>query len=177
MKRRTFLATILVTACRPRVIVAQGRAKVYRIGWLTAQQPSSLVPYVKAFRAGLAEFSYVEGHNLVIDFRYGDDAIERVPELATQLVRLPVDLLVAQGAAALVISKLGLPVPIVYGFSGDPVLAGFADSLSRPRGNMTGVTLPGGRTHRKAPGATARDNSGTAPRSNRRPPRASRPAP
>jgi putative ABC transport system substrate-binding protein len=62
-----------------------------------------------------------------------------VPELATQLLQLPVELLVAQGAAALVISKLSLPVPIVYAFSGDPVLAGFADSLSRPRGNMTGV--------------------------------------
>jgi putative tryptophan/tyrosine transport system substrate-binding protein len=141
MNRRTLLGTILATACLSRAIAPQAGTKVYRIGWLTAQLPSSLVPYVKAFRAGLAEFGYIEGHNLVIDFRYGDDAIERVPEFATELVQLPVDLIVAQGAAALAISKLGLPVPIVYAFSGDPVLAGFADSLPRPRGNMTGVTF------------------------------------
>jgi putative ABC transport system substrate-binding protein len=83
----------------------------------------------------------VEGRNLVIVFRYADDRIERVPELATELARLPVDLIVAQGAAVSVVSKLGLTVPIVYVFSGDPVSAGFAESLAKPRGNMTGLTF------------------------------------
>ena len=62
-------------------------------------------------------------------------------ELAAELVRLPVDVMVVQGAAVFVISKLGLTVPVVYVYSGDPVSAGFADSLARPRGNMTGVSL------------------------------------
>jgi putative ABC transport system substrate-binding protein len=92
-------------------------------------------------RDGFADLGYVEGRNLAIEYRYGNDAIERVPEFAAELVKLPVDLIVAQGAAVSEISKLGLPVPIVYVFSGDPVSAGFADSLARPRGNMTGLTF------------------------------------
>jgi ABC-type uncharacterized transport system substrate-binding protein len=141
MKRRVFLAFLLAMAVAPRTVAAQGAAKIVRIGWLTAQQASSLVPYVDAMRTALADLGYVEGRNLVIEFRYGDDVIERVPELAAELVQLPVDLIVAQGAAAFEIRGLGLPVPIVYSISADPVSAGFADSLARPRGNMTGVTL------------------------------------
>jgi putative ABC transport system substrate-binding protein len=96
---------------------------------------------VEAFRASLADLGYVDGRNLSIEFRYGDDAIGRVPELAAELVRLPVDLIVAQGAAVSVVSKLNLSVPIVYVTSGDPVASGFADSLAQPRGNMTGLTF------------------------------------
>jgi putative ABC transport system substrate-binding protein len=141
MKRRVFLASLLAVAVVPRTVAAQRVAKVVRIGWLTAQQASSLVPYVDAMRIALADLGYVEGRNLVIEFRYGDDVIERVPELAAELARLPVDLIVAQGAAAFEVRGLGLPIPIVYSMSADPVSAGFADSLARPRGNMTGVTL------------------------------------
>jgi putative ABC transport system substrate-binding protein len=74
------------------------------------------------------------GRNLEIEYRYGNDSAERVPELAAELVRLPVELIVVQGVAVAV-SKLGLPVPVVYSLSGDPVSAGLADSLARPRGN------------------------------------------
>jgi hypothetical protein len=77
-------------------IVPQGMAKAARIGWVTAQQAASLVPYIEAMRSALAELGYVEGRNLSIEFRYGDDLIERVPELAQELVRSPVDLIVAQ---------------------------------------------------------------------------------
>ena len=90
---------------------------------------------------GLADLGYVEGRNLTIDYRYGDDVSERVPDLASELLRLGVDLIVAQGAAVSIISQLGLKVPVIYVFSGDPVSAGFADSLARPRGNMTGLTF------------------------------------
>ena len=136
----TLAATLAVTAA-PRRVAAQGTAKLSRIGWLTAQQAPSLAPFVEAFRGGLADLGYAEGRNLAIEFRYGNDKIERVPDLAAELVKLPVDLIVAQGAAVFEISKLGLPVPVVYVFSGDPVSAGFAESLSRPRGNMTGLTF------------------------------------
>src|SRR5262245_35907799 len=141
MKRRVFLASLLAMAVMPRTVAAQGVVKIVCIGWLTAQLASSLVPYVDAMRIALADLGYVEGRNLVIEFRYGDDVIERVPELAAELARLPVDLIVAQGAAAFEVRGLGLPIPIVYSMSADPVSAGFADSLARPRGNMTGVTL------------------------------------
>ena len=141
MKRRDFLASALAIAALPRSLAAQGTPKIARIGWLTAQQESSLTPYLAAMRAGFADLGYVEGRNLTIEYRYGNDAIERVPELAMELVKLPVDLIVAQGAAVSEISKLSLPVPVIYVFSGDPVSAGFADSLARPRGNMTGLTF------------------------------------
>ena len=98
-----------------------------------------MAPYLDAFRTGLADLGYLEGRNLVIEYRYADDAIERVPELAAELACIPVDLLVAQGAAAFEIH--GLSIPVVYGISADPVSAGFADSLARPRGNMTGLTF------------------------------------
>ena len=141
MKRREFIVLFGGAAAWPVAARAQQSDKIARIGWLTAQQASSLAPYVDAFRGSLADLGLIEGRNLVIVFRYGDDMIERVPDLAAELARLPVDLIVAQGAAVSVISKLGLTVPIVYVFSGDPVSAGFAESLSRPLGNMTGLTF------------------------------------
>ncbi len=141
MKRRVFLTSTLAIAVLPRAIAAQRPARVARIGWLTAQQASSLTSFLDAFRAGLAHYGYEEGRNLVTEYRYGDGASERVPRLADELVRVPVDLIVAQGAAVFEISKLNLPVPIVYVISADPVTAGFAKSLARPLGNMTGVTL------------------------------------
>ena len=141
IKRREFMAILGAAAAWPIAAGAQQPGRAYRIGWLTAQRAASLAPFVDAFRASLADFGHVEGRNFAIEFRYGDDAIERVPELAAELVRLPVDLIVAQGAAAFEIRKLGLTVPIVFVMSADPVSAGFADSLARPRGNMTGLTL------------------------------------
>jgi len=92
-------------------------------------------------RDGFSEIGYVEGRNLAIEYRYGDDALERVPDLAAELVRLDVALMIVQGAAVPIVSQLGLQTPVVYVFSGDPVSAGLADSLARPRGNMTGLTL------------------------------------
>lgn len=141
MKRRKFLSLILAMATVPRGVAAQGAAKTARIGWLTAQREASLTPFLSAMRAGFVALGYTEGRNLQIQYRYGDDDLERVPELAAELVRLPVDLIMAQGVAVPVVAKLGLPVPVVYVFSGDPVSAGLADSLARPRGNATGQTF------------------------------------
>jgi putative ABC transport system substrate-binding protein len=139
MKRRLFLAG-LSTTFLPRGLVAQDGASSKRIGWLTAQRPPSLAPYLDAFRAGLSELGYTEGSNLHIEYRYGDDDIQRVPELAESLLRVPVALIVAQGAAASAVRRLRLNIPVIFVFSADPVSAGFAESLSRPTGNMTGMT-------------------------------------
>jgi putative ABC transport system substrate-binding protein len=84
---------------------------------------------------------YRENDNLEIDYRYGDDNLLRVAPLAAELARKPVDLLVVQGAAVPLVYELKLSIPVVYVFSGDPVVAGFAESLAHPRGNMTGLTF------------------------------------
>jgi putative ABC transport system substrate-binding protein len=142
MDRRNFVVSALGMLAAPHSAYAQQKApKVSRIGWLTAQQAASLTPFIGAFRAGLAELGYREHRNLEIDYRYGDDNLLRVAPLAGELVRESVDLLVVQGAAVPLVYELKLPIPVVYVFSGDPVSAGFAESLSHPLGNMTGLTF------------------------------------
>jgi len=136
-----FLALALPTTLLPTRAAAQGAGKIARVGWLTAQREESLAPFLATLRDAFVALGYTEGHNLVIHYRYADDDVDRIPELAAELVRLPVDVVMAQGAAVSLIAKLSLPVPVVYVFSGDPVSAGLADSLARPRGNMTGVTF------------------------------------
>jgi putative ABC transport system substrate-binding protein len=140
--RRQFITLLGGAAAWP--LAARGQQPgqgVHRIGWLTAQREASLTPFLAALRTAFVDLGYNEGRNLAIKYRFGDDDIERVPELAAELVHLPVEIILAQGAAVPVIAKLGLPIPVVYVFSGDPVSAGFADSLARPRGNMTGMTF------------------------------------
>jgi len=138
LSRRTLVAALTSSVAAPATFAQAGPA---RVGWLTAQTPASLVPYIAAFRAGLPSVGLIEGRNLEIELRYGDDQPARVPDLAAELVAAQVRLIVAQGAAVPILSRLSLPVPVVYAISSDPVSAGFADSLARPRGNMTGVTF------------------------------------
>ena len=140
MKRRQLVLAAAALAALPHIVAAQGQGRAARIGWLTAQRPPSLVPYVEAFRASLAELGFAEGRNLTIEFRYGDDDIGKVRALADELVRAPVDLIVVQGEAVLEIKAVKLPVPVVYAYSGDPVAAGLAESLARPNASMTGLT-------------------------------------
>ncbi|KRP86639.1 hypothetical protein AOQ72_03175 [Bradyrhizobium yuanmingense] len=120
---------------------AHAAGKVFRIGWLTAQREASLAPFLEVFRSGLRELGYRENENLEVTYCYGDDDLTRVAPLADSLLRKPVDLIVVQGAAVAVVAELKLSTPTVYVFSGDPVVAGFANSLSRPRANMTGLTF------------------------------------
>ncbi|PDT91663.1 hypothetical protein CO669_06645 [Bradyrhizobium sp. Y36] len=140
MDRRTFLSSGVgfVLAAGQRV---QAAGRISRIGFLTAQREPSLAPFLDVFRDGLRELGYVENTNLEIAYRYGDDDLARVPQLASELVSKPVELLVVQGSAVAVVHQLKLPVPAVYVFSGDPVIAGFASSLSHPGGSMTGLTF------------------------------------
>jgi len=141
MDRRAFLAFAAFSVVLAPVSRAQNNPRTIKIGWLTAQREASLTPYLAAMRQGFSDLGYTEGQNLLIDYRFGNDQLERVPELAAELVKSGVELIVAQGAAVSEIAKKPVPIPIVYIFSGDPPAAGLADSLSRPRGNMTGVTL------------------------------------
>jgi len=138
MRRRRLLFASAAVAALPRIAV--GQARPARVGWLTAQRPPSLTPYVAAFRESLGELGFVDGKNLTIEYRYGDDDLGKVPGLADELVKLPVDVIVVQGEAVLELRSLRLPVPVVYAYSGDPVAAGLAESLARPNASMTGLT-------------------------------------
>jgi putative tryptophan/tyrosine transport system substrate-binding protein len=141
MRRRKFLTGVGAIAITTSYGRARAKTRIFRIGWLTAQREASLAPFLGVFRAALIEFGYREKDNLEIDYRYGDDDLLRVAPLALELARKPVDLLVVQGTALPLVYGLKLPLPGAYIFSGDPVVAGFADSLARPRGNMTGLTF------------------------------------
>jgi putative ABC transport system substrate-binding protein len=97
---------------------------------------------LSAFRQGLRELGYVEGQNLVIEYRSADGRAERFPDLATELVRLKVDVIVTRGtSAALGAKHVTETIPIVMASSGDPVFAGLVASLARPGGNVTGLHI------------------------------------
>src|SRR5205814_1843809 len=142
MKRRRFLASTLALASLPRIALGQSPSKVFRVGWLIGGSADGSALFLDALRAGLADHGYVEGQNLVIEKRYGDDGPEPVvAALANELARLPVDVLVTQGYATRTVVEEINSIPIVYVFSADPILAGIARSLARPGGNATGISL------------------------------------
>ncbi len=117
---------------------AQKPMKVPRVGYLGLEKGYSAL--YDAFREGLRDLGYVEGKNIAIEYRVTDDR-SQLAELAAELVRLKVDVIVGQGAANMPAKMATREIPIVFGFSGDPIEAGFITSLARPGGNMTGVTL------------------------------------
>lgn len=142
MKRRDFIAAAAVLGM-PRIARAQTgtTVKPRKIGWLTAQRRASLEPYIAEVRAGLAELGHVEGKTLTIEYRFGDDDLSKVKALAADLVAQNVELILAQGAAVSILANEKLSVPLIYVTSGDPVVAGFAESLSKPKATMTGITF------------------------------------
>ncbi len=139
MRRRKFIALAAATVLA-RGALAQSGAKTARLGWVVGSSAASAMPFLDSLRAGLADLGYVEGHNLTIEARYADDKPDRLPVLVQELLRLPLDIIVTQGTATW--SVVGVArVPVVYIFSADPVESGFAESLARPGGNATGLTL------------------------------------
>ena len=134
------LAASVVLGGTPLVAEAQPAAKLYRVGVLDVVSEAANAANLGAFRQGLRELGYVEGQNLVIDYRSADGRPERFVDLAKELVRLEVDVIVTRGAsAALGARHVTGTIPIVVASSGDPVFAGLAASLTRPGGNVTGL--------------------------------------
>ena len=120
---------------------AQQATKVPRIGYLTAQSPLSVAARVEAFRQGLRELGYVEGKNIIIEWRYAEGKLDRSPGLAAELIGLKVDVIVSGGPqTSRVAKKATATIPIVMGFDNDPVGNGFVSSLARPGGNITGLS-------------------------------------
>ena len=121
---------------------AQQPARIPRIGILIASSASFFSARVEAFRQRLRELGYVEGKNIVIEYRYAEGKLERLPDLAAELVRLKVDVIVTTGPGAILAAKkASATIPIVFAAAPDPVGTGLVSSLARPGGNITGLSL------------------------------------
>jgi ABC-type uncharacterized transport system substrate-binding protein len=136
---------ILSLLTAPLAAEAQPPTKMYRIGRLSAGNPPEVSPLiqstVEAFRQGLRELGYIEGQNLVIEWRFAEGRLERLPELAAELVQLPVDVLVVAGGDPVIraAQQATHTLPIVFAGQSDPVGAGSIASLAQPSGNLTGL--------------------------------------
>jgi putative ABC transport system substrate-binding protein len=140
MDRRIFLTTVAGLLAAPLAAEAQQAAKVARIGYLAHDLAAN--PHMpEAFRQGLRDLAYVEGRNLVIEYRDAEGKSERLPALAAELVALKVDVILAGGTPqALAAKQATRTLPIVFANSGDPVGSGLVTSLARPGGNVTGLS-------------------------------------
>jgi len=120
---------------------AQQAGKVYRIGYLAGASPAAIPERVAAFRQGLRELGYVEGKNIVIEFRWAKGKLARLPALAADLVHRKVDVIVTVGTLSTRAAKKATStIPIVMAQDPDPIRNGFVTSLARPGGNVTGLS-------------------------------------
>jgi|SRR5689334_1178215 putative tryptophan/tyrosine transport system substrate-binding protein len=121
---------------------AQQPQKIHRIGVLGATSPATIAARLDAFRQGLRELGYIEGKNIVVEYRYADGKLNRVPALAAEMVRLNVEVILTGGSAATRPAKEATTtIPIVMAQDTDPVGNGFVTSLARPGGNITGLSI------------------------------------
>ena len=143
-RRRFLLATGALLAAPLASFAQQPQARIPRIGFLGVSTPAAWAPRVEAFRAGLRDLGYVEGKNIVIEFRFAEGKYDRLPELAAELVRLKVDVIVTHsvpGALAARQATTTNPIPVVMTNVADAVGSGIVASLARPGGNITGDTF------------------------------------
>jgi putative tryptophan/tyrosine transport system substrate-binding protein len=134
------LALTLGTLNSP--VEAQQFGKVPRIGFLIVDSPSAASTRVEAFKEGLQELGYVEAKSITLEYRYAEGKADRLPQLASELVRLKIDVLVTGGGNQVAIAAMNATgtIPIVMTNVADPVGSGFVASLARPGGNVTGLT-------------------------------------
>jgi len=140
-RRRALLVLAAASVCAPGRLAAQ--PKIRRIGYLTLQPISERPsPERAAFLAGLRELGYQPGRNLAIEYRSAANDPERLPELAADLVKLRVEVLVANGSEVAAVAKAATAtLPVVFTSAGDPVYAGLVKSYARPGGNLTGLSF------------------------------------
>jgi putative ABC transport system substrate-binding protein len=141
MRRRDFIKVAGSAIAWPLAVRAEQPAKIAHIGFLGLGPADAQSSRVKALRAGLRDLGYVEGKNIVIEFRWAD-TVEQLPELAAELVRMKVDVIFASSSTMVEPARRATKaIPIVFATHADPVGIGHVASLSRPGGNITGLTL------------------------------------
>jgi len=142
MDRRTFLIGSLGVFAASSAVDAQQTGKVYRVGFLGIANASSWASQIAALRQGLRDLGYEEGRNLVIEYRWAEEDLDRLPKLAAELVSLKVDLIVTHGTPGSRAAKQATTtIPVVMAAVGDPVRSGLVASLARPGGNLTGNSI------------------------------------
>jgi ABC-type uncharacterized transport system substrate-binding protein len=142
--RRAFITSLAVGALLARAADAQKAKGTHRIGWLSPASAADGLSNLEALRAGLRELDYVEGRNITIEPRWADGRSERLPQLAAELVRLPVDVLCTAGSQASGAAKHATStIPIVFANVAFPDQTGLVASYARPGGNVTGVAFIG----------------------------------
>jgi putative tryptophan/tyrosine transport system substrate-binding protein len=143
-KRVIYFALVAMLLAFGSLVAAQQPTKVPRIGYISSGNPASESTRAEAIRLALRERGYIEGQNIAIEYRYAEGKIDRFPELAAELVRIKVDIIVVAGGSIWVRAAKNATktIPIVMVDAGrDPVEAGLVESLARPGGNVTGITL------------------------------------
>ena len=152
MNRRDAVVALVAlgAAAGSRASLAQPQGKVWRVGILSPTSASLSSSNTNAFLKGMRELGYIEGRNLVVEGRFADGRLERLPGLAAELVQLKVDVIVVQSSPAIsAAQKATTTIPIVMTSAGDPVRSGFVKSLARPGGNITGLSIMSGDTGAK----------------------------
>ena len=141
-RRRQFL-TLLSSAAAAWPLAARAQQSMPVIGFMSARSPEDSVHLLEAFRRGLKEGGFVEGQNVVFEFRWARGEYDRLPEMAADLVSRRVSVLTAVGGdpSPRAAKRATSTIPIVFGIGGDPVSDGLVESFNRPGGNVTGVTL------------------------------------
>ena len=142
MKRRDFVKLIAGSAGAWPFFAFAQRTAMPLIGVLRNTSQSDAAFRLAAFRAGLSELGFIEGTNVAIEYRYADSKYDRLPALADELIQRSASVLFASGnASALAAKRATSTVPVVFAVGNDPVEMGLVNSLSRPNGNVTGVSF------------------------------------
>jgi putative ABC transport system substrate-binding protein len=140
MKNRRAVLHAIAAAIAAVACPALAQPAPFRVGWTSPTRAADGSPFLDELRRGLRELGYVEGRNVLIEPYWGEDSAERITKMVAEAVATAPHVIVAQGSTAPPMRRATTTIPVVFGYSGDPVEAGLVESLSRPGGNLTGIT-------------------------------------